>query len=197
MLLKASGQILPTINLTTNTTSTKNVFKILTILCLDNHEMLSLDFGQSNNMFYVISSFFKHNFCLALRWKMNWHRWIHFFHSVHSYFLADIFEFSFNPWCNIVWQTGFLDRVFREVIYNFMAWVNNSLVFLLFLFSKNSWKIGTPLARWHVYWHIDRLVRENEKLARFWHVDTLARRHLDHASTHGMHDMRLTKLSVH
>ena len=39
----------------------------------------ALDFGQSNNTFYGISAFFKHNFCLVLRWKINQRRWIYFF----------------------------------------------------------------------------------------------------------------------
>ena len=36
MLLKPFGQILPTLNYTTNTTSTKNTFIIISILCLEN-----------------------------------------------------------------------------------------------------------------------------------------------------------------
>ena len=31
----------------------------------------ALDFGQSINTFYRISGFFKHNFCVAPRWKIN------------------------------------------------------------------------------------------------------------------------------
>ena len=40
--------------------------------------LLSLPF--SNNTFYGISAFFKHNFCLAPRWKMTWPQWIYFFY---------------------------------------------------------------------------------------------------------------------
>ena len=31
----------------------------------------ALSFGKSNNMLYGISAFFKYNFCLASRWKIN------------------------------------------------------------------------------------------------------------------------------
>ena len=40
----------------------------------------ALGFGQNNNTFYRNSAFFKHNFCLAPRWKINWPRWIFFFY---------------------------------------------------------------------------------------------------------------------
>ena len=70
----------------------------------------ALDFGQSNNMFHGISAFFKHNFCLAPRWKINWprSRWTSFF----LYFPAEIFGFSFNSWCKIGWPPGHLETVY-------------------------------------------------------------------------------------
>ena len=55
-------------------------------------------------------------------------------------------------------------------------------------------KIGTPLARWHIYC---TLARKNEQLARFWNVDTWPRGHTDHTGTSGMdgtHGMRFIKL---
>ena len=84
-----------------------------------------LDFCQSSNTFYGISAFFKHNFCLAPRWKIIWPRWIYFF----SYFPTEIFEFSFNPRCRFGWPPGYLDRVYKslEAVYCFFV------VCLLFL----------------------------------------------------------------
>ena len=69
-------------------------------------EMLPLRFGF-NNMFHGIFAFFKHNFCLVPRWKINWPRWISFFLC----FPAEIFEFGFNPRCKIGWPPGHWDRV--------------------------------------------------------------------------------------
>ena len=40
----------------------------------------TLDFGQSNNIFYGISVSFKYTFCLAPRWKLNWPGEFHFFY---------------------------------------------------------------------------------------------------------------------
>ena len=72
--------------------------------------MLALRFGsgQSNNMFYGISAFFKHNFCLAPQRNINWLRWMYFF----LYFPTKIFEFSFNTRCKLECLRGHLDRVF-------------------------------------------------------------------------------------
>ena len=50
-----------------------------------------LYFGQSNNKFYGISAFFKHNFCLALVRKSSDPGEFNFF------YISKIFEFSFNP----------------------------------------------------------------------------------------------------
>ena len=50
----------------------------------------ALDFGQSNNMFHGISAFFKHNFCLAPWWKINWPRSRRT--SFFLYFPAEIFD---------------------------------------------------------------------------------------------------------
>ena len=41
--------------------------------------LFALDFGQSDKSFYGVFAFFKHNFFLALWWKINWLRWIYFF----------------------------------------------------------------------------------------------------------------------
>ena len=67
----------------------------------------TVDFGQSNNIFYGISVSFKYTFCLAPRWKLNWPRWI----SLFLYFPAEIFQFSLNPRCKMGWPQGHLDRV--------------------------------------------------------------------------------------
>ena len=67
----------------------------------------ALDFGQSNSTFYGISPFFKHNFCLAPRCKINWSKWVWFF---YIHFPAEIFEFSFNPRSKIEWLPRHLDR---------------------------------------------------------------------------------------
>ena len=61
------------------------------------------------NTFHGISAFFKHNFCLAPWWKINWARWIFFY---ISYLPAEIFKFSCNPRCKTRWPPGFLDRVY-------------------------------------------------------------------------------------
>ena len=74
--------------------------KDMRIKCLATHhhcQMMrcfpsALDSGQSNNLFYRISAFFKHNFCLTPRRKINWPRLISFF----LYFPAEIFQFDFN-----------------------------------------------------------------------------------------------------
>ena len=44
--------------------------------------MIPLCFGQNNNTFYEITAFFKHNFCLAPRWKINRARWFFFFFNI-------------------------------------------------------------------------------------------------------------------
>ena len=72
----------------------------------------ALDFGQSNSTFYGISPFFKHNFCLAPRYKINWSQWVWFF---YIHFPAEIFEFSLNPRSKIEWPPRHLDLgVFRS-----------------------------------------------------------------------------------
>ena len=67
----------------------------------------ALDFGQSNNTFYGISAYFKRNFCLTPRLKINCPRW--FFFNIYR---AEIFEFVYNPRCKVGWLPGYLDRVF-------------------------------------------------------------------------------------
>ena len=57
-----------------------------------------------------------------------------------------------------------------------------------------SWKIGTLLTSWQVYWHIGTFARKSEKLARFCQVGPWAHGHVDAAGTHGTHDTRFSKL---
>ena len=73
----------------------------------------ALDFGQINNTFYKISTFF-HFLNIILAQPPGGKSTDH--SEFFLCFPTEIFEFSFDPWCKIGWSPGHLDRVFENGI---------------------------------------------------------------------------------
>ena len=73
----------------------------------------ALDYGQNKNTFYGISAYFKHNFCLAPWWKINWPRLIFFYISTLKslslvLILSEKLNAHWGTWTYIVFLWGLL-----------------------------------------------------------------------------------------